>query len=661
MRTFTFCLALAIAFAATGPASAQALPPIEHFFDNPEFSAAQLSPSGRYLAARVGGKGARERLAVLDLSDNSARVVANFSDADVRDFNWVNDERLLFNSTDKNVGQGDVRYGPGLYSVNRDGSDFRQLADRSGKAFVVSGTARKILPWHTFMMRQRGAQRSEYVYVQSPRIDGPGEYNNIRLLRLNTLTGHTSLIDRPGDTRAWLLDQDGEPRLTATVADGVTTLQYLDPASKQWRALTSFNTYTGGKGAYTPLAFGPDGALYAVGRSAAQDKSALYRVDLATGKLHDTPLLQLDGYDFSGQLIMDEKRLLGVHYMGEGEDTHWIDPAMKAMQEAIDARLQGTINVVSLPARAETPWVLVKAYSDVQPAMFLLYNRDTQKLSRAGESHALIKPEQMGRLTQVSYKARDGLDIPAWLTLPAGKTKGLPMVVMVHGGPYLRGTRWGWNTNAQFLASRGYAVLEPEFRGSTGYGSKHFRAGWKQWGLAMQDDIADATRWAIAQGVADPKRICIAGASYGGYAALMGLIKDPDLFKCGINWVGVTDIQLMITGHWRFTSDLPEEWKQYGIPELVGDPVKDAAQFTATSPLAQAARITQPLLLAYGGADRRVPLIHGARLRDAVKVGNKDVEWIEYEEEGHGWALPKNRIDFWRRVEKFLDRHIGQH
>ena len=234
------------------------------------------------------------------------------------------------------------------------------------------------------------------------------------------------------------------------------------------------------------------------------------------------------------------------------------------------------------------------------------------------------------------------------------------MVVVVHGGPYVRGYEWRWSADSLFLASRGYVVLEPEYRGSTGYGEAHFRAGWKQWGLAMQDDIADATRWAIAEGIADPQRICIAGASYGGYATLMGLIRDPALYKCGIDWIGVTDIDLLYSGDWRGDSDLPDAYKRYGMPTLVGDPAKDAAQFAATSPLKQAARITQPLLLAYGGADRRVPLYHGRKFYDALRQTNKNVEWIVYEHEGHGWTLVETRVNFWGRVEKFLQKQIGK-
>jgi dipeptidyl aminopeptidase/acylaminoacyl peptidase len=175
----------------------------------------------------------------------------------------------------------------------------------------------------------------------------------------------------------------------------------------------------------------------------------------------------------------------------------------------------------------------------------------------------------------------------------------------------------------------------------------------------MQHDVADGARWAIAQGIADPKRICIAGASYGGYATLMGLVNDPDLYKCGVNWVGVTDINLMYTGTWFGESDASTDWKEYGMPELIGDPVKDAAQLKATSPIEQAARIKQPILLAYGGSDRRVPISHGRKFYDAVKATNRNVQWVEYPEEGHGWHLEKNRIDFWTRVEKFLDKNIG--
>jgi dienelactone hydrolase len=442
-----------IALLACGAAAA-APPPIESFFENPAFTSALLSPDARRLGVRVGAEGKRDLLAVLDLETRAVKVVAHFADADIGQFEWVNNNRLIFNAVDKRLGVGERQDAPGLYAVDSDGAHFRQLANRQSGSFVRDGTARPLLPWHTYMVRQQGAQDSDFVYVTSPTITRDHQVTQVDLLRLNTVTGRAVEVGRPADTRTWLLDHKGEPRLAGAIKGGTEQIWYRDPATDRWRKLVEFDLYPGGKGGFTPLAFGPD---------------------------------------------------------------------------------------------------------------------------------------------------------------------------------------------------------------STGFGFKHYRAGWKQWGMAMQDDIADGAKWAIAEGIVDPQRICIAGASYGGYATLMGLLNDPGLFKCGIDWVGVTDIKLLYTGHWSFSSDLSDTYKQYGMPELVGDQVRDAAQLAATSPLLQAARIRQPLLLAYGGADKRVPLYHGKKFYDAVRLTNPDVEWVVYEDEGHGWAVPKNRVDFWRRVEKFLDRNIGKH
>ena len=666
--TLALALLLAGALAAPVPAAAAAAPgtaggtaaapPLASFFANPAFNGAMLSPNGRYLAAFTGANDRRDGLAVVDLTDMSAHMVAQFADTDIGQAQWINNERLLFSTVDKGSGQRDTRYGPGLFAANRDGKGFRQLAKRN-EPFVRSGNDNHdMLPWHTFMLGQDGPQTGEDVYVTDAGIIAPGILVSLDLLRLNARTGVAHEVDHPGVARGWLLDQNGAPRLVETLDKNVEAIHYLDPATRQWRQLASFDAYTGGAQSFTPLAFGPDGTLYVTARNGG-DRSALYRYDLANNKLGE-PLVSLDGFDFGGHLIVSDNKLLGVRVRADAEGTVWFDPAMQALQQQIDAKLPGTINLLTPARRPETPWMLVESFSDQQPRRYLVFNTASGRLSAVGNVAPGIEPAAMGTRELVHYKARDGLDIPAWLTLPpGGRLKNLPMVVLVHGGPYVRGGSWSWRADSQFLASRGYVVLEPEYRGSTGYGDKHFRAGWKQWGLKMQDDIADGTRWAIAQGTADARRICIAGASYGGYATLMGLINDPDLYQCGIDWVGVTDIGLMYNSGWRYSSDMSAGWKQYGMPQLIADPVADAAQIKATSPLARAAEIKQPLLLAYGGADLRVPLNHGTNFYDAVKRGNAQVEWIEYPEEGHGWALPKNRIDFWGRVEKFLDKNIG--
>ncbi len=648
---------LAAGHAAEAPA--RALPPIESFFENPVFSNAALSPNARFLAAKLSRAGQRDALVVIDLATNAAKVAAVFADFDVGDFYWVNNERLVYNAREKDIAQGDAHMGPGLFAVNRDGSGYRQLVTRSA-SWLQPHAVINLLPYNTYLLRQRGAQDSMSIYVRNPKYDDNGDTELVNLQRLDTETGRAVSVNRPAGTRNWLLDQKGEPRLVESLENGMSIVYYRDPGTDKWRKLAQFSAYTGGADAIEPIAFGPDGALY-VAASGGRDKTALYRLDVATGKRDAEPIVALKDYDFSGSLLFANDKLLGVRVLSDATSTVWFDAGMKALQQRIDSALPATVNLVTPAARAETPWVLVQSYSDVQPRIWNLFNAETGALNKVGESYPKIDPREMGVQEALRYKARDGLDIPAWLTLPHGsKRKNLPLVVLVHGGPYMRGGEWGFDPEAQFLASRGYAVFEPEYRGSTGFGDRHFRAGWKQWGLKMQDDIADGVKWAIAQGIADPKRVCIAGASYGGYATLMGLVNDPDLYKCGVDWVGVTDIDLMYTGHWSFFSDMPESYKRYGMPTLIGDQVKDAAQLKATSPLAQAARIRQPLLLAYGGNDYRVPIYHGRKFYDAVKQHNADVAMVVYEEEGHGWYLPKNRFDFWRRVEKFLDRHIGE-
>ncbi|GGY99572.1 alpha/beta fold hydrolase [Pseudoduganella plicata] len=658
LRAGLLCAIVSVPARATPPA------PVDAFFANPSFTGGLLSPSGRYLAAKIVGKTGRDSLGVIDLNDRSARMVAAFDDADIGHVQWVNEDRLLFDSTDRQIASGAARFAPGLYTARRDGSQFRQLADRRGR-FVRNGYDKVLLPWHTYMMDQAGKQESDEVYVRNVSFRA-GRPQSVDLLRLNVVTGRTATVALPVDAIDWMLDNDGEPRLAKSLDKDMLSIWLRDRDTGKWRVLASFKAYVPDARAFTPLRFGPDGTLYAKANQNS-DHAAVHTVDLATGALSAQPILRVDGFDFTGSFVVDATRLLGIRYLGDAEGTAWFDPEMKAIQADIDAQLPGTVNLIGVPRRPATPNLLVTAFSDMQPRVYFIYNTATRKLSVAGFAHEKLDASAMGHQYFVKYKARDGLEIPAMLTLPPGvpvtragePPANLPLVVLVHGGPYVRGTRWEWDPETQFLASRGYAVLEPEFRGSTGFGRRHFTAGLKQWGLAMQDDIADGTRWAIAQGVADPQRICIAGASYGGYATLMGLVRDPDLYRCGINWVGVTDINLMYTGHWLYASDVPEEFKRYGMPELIGDPVKDADQLKATSPLQQAARIRQPLLLAYGTADERVPMIHGTKFRDAVRAVNKAVEWIEYEDEGHGWSLPRNRIDFWTRVERFLDRNIG--
>jgi dipeptidyl aminopeptidase/acylaminoacyl peptidase len=647
------CLAIGFLLSVCTSASAQtparARPAVGIFFQQAAFSGAEISPNGRFVAFRVAPKGSRARLGVLDLETMQATPVAALSDADIGEFNWVNDQRLVFNSTDLRVAAADVETMPGLFAVDRDGKAFRQLA-----ATDTAGGGR-MLSWNTFLVEGVGKQDSNDVFVAVYEGFGKNVDTFKRLQRVDTRTGRVETLDTPDYSSYWLMDQGGVPRIAVTSIGKRRAMHYNDPVGGAWRKVAEFDYLDANT--FIPEWYGPDGTLYVSSRN-GKDKSAVYRYDLVNNKVLPQAVVGSNDFDIDASYISDQRKLLGIRYQADGELTQWFDPDMAALQKTVDGVLPNTSNRLSVGQRSETPFVLVDTFSDVQPHIYFIYNKTTGKLTTLGAQNPDIDPATMGMKDMVRYKARDGLDIPAYITVPAGSNKkNLPMVVLVHGGPYLRGGYWEWDNQAQFLASRGYVVLEPEFRGSSGFGARHFKAGWRQWGLAMQNDIADGAKWAIAQGIADPKRICIAGASYGGYAALMGLVNDPDLYRCGINWLGVTDIRLMYSVGWSDTSNVQ---KQYGMPALIGDPVADAAQFTATSPLEQAARIKQPLLLAYGGVDERVPLVHGKKFYSAVKTGNPNVEWVVYDDEGHGWRKPENRIDFWTRVEKFLEKNIGK-
>ena len=337
----------------------------------------------------------------------------------------------------------------------------------------------------------------------------------------------------------------------------------------------------------------------------------------------------------------------------------------------MDRRLPGRVNLLSCRrCTGADPVVLVHSWSDQQPGQWLLHwparaaDAPAQAWRLLGDSRRGLPAERMATLDFHRVTTRDGLPMPVWLTLPPAGAPGpaapgarRPAVLLVHGGPWVRGGHWRWDADAQFLASRGYVVIEPEFRGSSGYGERWFEAGRHQWGRAMQDDLLDALDWAVQRGWVDPQRVCIAGASYGGYAALMGPIRHPERYRCAAAWVGVTDLALLFDN--SYWSDLSDEGRHYTLPALLGDPVADAERLRAQSPVHLAGQLQVPVLLAYGALDRRVQLAHGERMRDALTAAGRPPQWLVYPDEGHGWRRPDNRVDFAQRLEAFFAQHLA--
>ena len=638
------------AHAADAPAIAPI--PASAFFAPTQFSGAVLSPDGANVALMLRGPEGNTVLAIKPAAGGAARQIASIRGMNISSVHWVNNRRLVYSAVRRDDGDDrTVAVGPGLHAIGIDGAKPVHLIahDWYGNS---QGTT---LPPNTRFLGSVRDDKSNEVYVV--RHDALTEdFEGYALFRLNTETSNMVRVDTPENVRSVLIDAGGVPRVATTYENGLVTVHYNDPATGKWRKLAEFGSFAGQ--GFSPALVTKSGQLYVLANH-GRDTQGLYRFDVDAGKMDPEPVVGLKKYDFEGSLVLapDRETVLGLRYETSEEITTWLDEGMKQVQQRVDALLPATINKVEPARDAAADAMLVTSYSDTEPGFWHLYHRSTGKLTRLGTSLPEINPLAMAGKSMVRYKAADGLEIPAYLTLPKGGGKNLPLVVLVHGGPWVRGGHMSWNAEVQFLASRGYAVLQPEFRGSDGFGNAHFKAGWKQWGQAMQEDVADGARWAISQGIADPKRICIAGASYGGYATLMGLAKHPDLFRCGVDWVGVTDINLLYD--LRYT-DTSLNARKYGMPRLIGDQEKDAAMLKANSPLENAARITQPLLLAYGVKDETVPIAHGKKFYAAVKKTNPRVEWIEYAEEGHGWYYERNEIDFWTRVEKFLGENIGK-
>lgn len=654
--------------------AATSAPAIADFFRLPQSFGAVLSPDGLHLALITSAPGKRTQLAVIDMQNMAAsKVLVGMEDSDIAALHWVNNKRIAFEVADVIETTGRP-LSQGLWAIDRDGSNFKHLIDAqpdfntvsTGRSSRINHTAERLLPW-TWRLLRTLSDGSDDVLIEQLNYDLQGELQSTTPARLDTRAGtrRNAIEEAPKHVRTWLFTAQGKPVAAVAIHENRFT-QYLASADGSgWVQMAEGDRFN----SEVPnlLAAGPQGELYMSGLppEGGRDTSVLLRKDPKQADAPAQVLLAVKGYDYDGSLVLDDKsgKLLGAHFESETRDTVWFDPSMKALQAEVDGKLASTINRLHCRNCLETKQVLVASSSDRQPLFYSLYDRDAKTLKLLFASRPWIKAPEMAPRMPVRIQARDGLSLPLMLTRPlepaaapgSAKPAPRPTVLLIHGGPYERGLHWDWDADAQFLASRGYLVIEPDFRGSEGYGSNHFRAGWKQWGLAMQDDVADAALWAVKQGLADPQRICLAGASYGGYATMMGLIKNPELFKCGINWLGVSDIKLMYTAS---RSDMSELSRRHFLPTLVGHPVRDSERLDQTSPLKQAARLKQPLLMAYGGEDWRVPIKHGEAMREALAPHNKQVEWVVYPEEGHGWRMLGTHQDFWGRVERFLQRHL---
>jgi dipeptidyl aminopeptidase/acylaminoacyl peptidase len=664
-------VALVLLFSFIYPAQAQV--PAEFFFQAAHAAEAQLAPNGRKLAITSLDAGRRELRVIEFTPEVKARVIARFADSDVVNIQWVNDNRIVFSLGDETVGSGaQTRRTPGLFAVNANGEDFRELV-RSGPDAAIGrlegSRIKKLEPLpqnHILLATPSLKEREDESSIIVGRLNAGSDstLQSITPFWLDTLTGRTKPAagsNVPPNAVAWHFDDEGQPRAIQTRELDTHRMFWRAPGKDAWDLLHE------SKGIDPTIAaerVDLEGRLWV--RTVEDGPGAyvgLTPYDFKAQRPQLPALVSAPGFDFEGDLVVDSSngKVLGVRLHTDTEQTHWFTSDMQGLQDEVDSSLPNRVNRILCGPCQRNPGeaVVVFTYSDKDPGRYLHFNRKEKRWTQLGAVQPGIDPQQMATVDLHRVRTRDGAEMPVWLTLPKGLSpkSPVPAVVLVHGGPWSRGGYWNWDEMAQFLASRGYLVISPEFRGSTGYGSDWYQAGRKQWGQRMQDDLADALLWAQATGLATTKA-CVAGASYGGYSTLMALANHADLFACGIAWLAVTDLNLLVSGSWWVQDDIGKVARSFRLPELVGHPVEDAAMLKANSPTYLAGKIKAPLMMAVGEADQRVPMAHGERMKAALTEAGRPPQWVSYPDEKHGWSQAKTRIDFAQRIEAFLGKHL---
>ncbi|MEO8937579.1 MAG: S9 family peptidase [Burkholderiaceae bacterium] len=640
---------------AATPQDRPGLPPVEDFLRLAEYSLVTLSPDGKLLAALVPLNGHRN-LALIDIDRGKAIALTTLRDEDVSSYEWIGDRLLEFRTANLGDALSLVRTRRRIL-IDTEGHVVRDLMRA---AFRANHTVDAIVGGGGVLFEvldSIGRSGEDLVVVTNER----NRYG-LDAYRYNPRTMEKTLLTfrSPGDVTRFIADRAGQIRIAQTAPRGgeKTAWWYRRTNDDEWTKMAESDVE---QERVVPLAFDfDDKTLYVRALSSAKGgRSGVYTYDLEKGELgplvYESPIGEVGGVRFDRV----KQKVVGF------EDTStigikWIDPDWERLQKSIDGALPGMRNRLGWAAY-DTDRVIVTSDSGSESPTFYLLDRKTHKMEPVAVARSALKSVELGSRRFVRYDARDGLSIPAYLTLPHdGPKKNLPLVVIIHGGPYVNATRYGFDPEAHLFASRGYAVLQPDFRGTRGYGDSFYKAGWKQWGLAMQDDVTDGVKWLIANGTVDKDRVCLFGGSYGGYATLWGLEKEPRMFRCGVAFVAVSDLEMMFDVAW---SDVMRAERNGDstrtLTRWIGDPDKDRDKMRAVSPLYHVDRIQAPLLLAYGAADQRVPLIHGNRMRSALDRYDKKYDWVVYNDEAHGFNKDENKFDFYRRVDAFLAKNLA--
>jgi len=657
----------ALLLAGAVPALAQAPAPgaalsAEDVWKPPQLAGITLSRDGKFMAATAPVRG-RMNLVVIELETRKAVALTGYEEFDVQGVTWVGNNRLLYSLGQNNSPTGPSQIdGGGLFMVSRDGKEARRLS------MTVRETRRNnqnVYRGYSYFRTIPGTD--EEIIATGNLVSA----DSTDLYRLNIVTGRATLLTtgRPSEYASeWILDSKLVPRvLTAGVKDKVTQVVFYRKDDKSpWTELARFDANKGP--AFVPLAFESNDQTLLVATNAGRETMAVYRYDPEAKKLGEL-VAQHPRYDLGADglgnrvtgVVRDPEtdKLLGYSVNAAKPETVWLDPSYVAKQAALDRHFPGKTNDFRRTPDGKR-W-LVTSYSDTSPMRWYLYDEEKKTIEEIGAA----KPWLDGKLVEQRpflFKTRDGLEIPGYYYLPKGHKPGtkLPTIVHIHGGPFVRADTWargfGYN-EGQLFASRGYAVIVPNFRITPGLGSKILYSGFGSYGRQMSDDHEDALKWGIAEGFVDPARVCMSGASYGGYAALQAIVRNADMWKCAVAGLAVTDLKYQLTtveGDTAYNEGAVNLWKSIlGTEDLSSPLVREI------SPVFHAAKIKRPVFLYAGQDDIRVPI---AQIRDMAdkldSAGNPPKAFVVKPDEGHGFGRLENNVDTWNRILEFLKANL---
>ncbi|MYZ45109.1 S9 family peptidase [Achromobacter sp. KS-M25] len=625
-------IAASLIGASAGAASAPPVYPLQDFFRNPEKGFFRLSDDGKTLGfmqpAAIDGQAARMNIFVQPLDGakpvGEPRKLTSESARDISNFFWKGNRTVLFQ---KDFG-GDENFH--VLAVDTETGKVTDLTPfeqvRAGITDDLEDDPDHVLISHN----QRDAQVFD-------------------IYRVNVHTGEAKIVaQNPGNVVGWQTDHAGQVRAAIT-SDGLnTTLLYREKEADEFKPLITTDYKTNVSPAFFTF---DDKQMYAISNR-GRDKLALVVIDPATPDqeklVFDPQVADLSGVDYSRR----RQVLTQASFETDKVQRKFFDAETESLYKKLEAQLPGYEVMVQGATRNEDKFV-VAAYNDRTAGARYIYDLKTDALTKLADINPALSEQHMAPMKPISFTSRDGKTIHGYLTVPVGRDpKQLACVVNPHGGPWARDS-WGYNPEVQFLANRGYCVLQINFRGSTGYGRAFWEASFGEWGLKMQDDITDGVKWIVDQGIADPKRIGIYGASYGGYATLAGVTFTPDLYAAAVDYVGVSNL-------FTFMNTIPPYWKPLlaKMQDMVGDPERDKERLTATSPALHVDKITTPLFIAQGAKDPRVNKDESDQVVAALKKRGVEVQYMVKDNEGHGFHNDENKFEFYDAMEQFLRTHL---